>query len=185
MPKVIIENVRCSYVFVRERRKSDDPNKEGKFSIQPIIPKDHPQIKQIKKAIKAAATEKFGDVKMTMLKLPLRDGDEERDSEEYNGCYFLNANSAKRPGIMNRDNQTPDLEDLEDYCYSGARFHVSVNFYAYNFEGKKGVAVGLNNVMLVGKGERLDGSTSASDDFKAYSNDEFEDSDEDDEGDDW
>lgn len=165
MAKVIIQNVRCSYVFVTEPRKGDN-GEDGKYSLQVILPKDHAQVKKVKAAIKAAAEEKFGsNVKMGMMKLPLRDGDEERDGEEYEGCYFLNANSARKPGIVNRNNEPADQDDLEELCYSGAYFHTSVNFYAYNFEGKKGVAVGLNNVMLRKKGERLDGAVAATSEF--------------------
>lgn len=166
--KVILQNVRCSYVFVTEPRKGDN-GEDGKYSIQPLIPKDSPQIKAIKKAIKEAATEKFGEqVKMGMLKLPLRDGDEERDGEEYEGMYFLNANSAKKPGIVNRNNEPADADDLEELCYSGAYFHVSINFYAFNHEGKKGVAAGLANVMLRKKGDRLDGSVAATTEFSEF-----------------
>lgn len=172
MSKVILQNVRCSFVFVQEPRKGDNGEK-GKYSLQPIIPKDHPQVKNIKAAIKAAAESKFGsNVKMGMLKLPLRDGDEEREGEEYKNCYFLNANSSRKPGVVNRNNEPADQDDFEEYCYSGAYFHVSLNFYAYNYEGKKGVAVGLQNVMLRKKGDRLDGSTSATSEFAGFADDE-------------
>lgn len=180
MAKVILQDVRCSYVFVTEPRKGDN-GEDGKYSIQVIIPKDSPQISKIKAAIKAAAEEKFGvGVKMGTLKTPLRDGDEEREGEEYEGAFFLNANSARKPGIVNRNNEPADIDDLEEYCYSGAYFHVSVNFYAFNHEGKKGVAVGLNNVMLRKKGDRLDGAVSATSEFS-----EFADESSDDLGDDW
>lgn len=171
MAKVIIQNVRCSYVFVTEPRKNDN-GEDGKYSIQIIIPKDDPQVKKIKAVIKKAAEEKFGSsVKMGMLKLPLRDGDEEREGEEYEGCYFINANSTRKPGIVNRNNEPADQDDLEEYCYSGAYFHASVNFYGFNFEGKKGVAVGLNNVMLRNKGKRLDGAVAATSEFSDYADD--------------
>lgn len=180
MAKVILQNVRCSYVFVEKPRKNKDDDGEGKYSIQVIVSKDDPQVKKVKAAIKAAAVDKFGkDVKMGAMKLPLRDGDEERDEGEYNNTLFFNANASRKPGIVNRKNEPADQADIEEYCFSGAIFHVSVDFYAFNFQGRKGVAVGLNNIMLRKKGERMDGTASASDEFKdmADADDDFEDDD--------
>jgi len=178
--KVILQDVRGSYVFVKEPRKEKDGS-DGKFSMQVIIPKDHPQVNAVKAAIKAAAVEKFGStVKLGTLKLPLRDGDEEREGEEYVNAYFINANSQRKPQVVNRRNEPADPDDMEDYCYSGATFHVSINFYAFNFEGKKGVAAGLNNLMLRKKTARLDGTTSATSEFAELASDDT-----DDDGDDW
>ena len=94
---------------------------------------------------------------------------------------FINCNSKNRkPGVVNRRNEPADIDDMEDYCYSGAYFHVSINLYAYVFEGKKGIAAGLSNVMLRKKGERLDGSTSATSEFEDFADDDDDDLDDDD-----
>ena len=168
MTKIIIQDVRCSYVFVTEARKAEN-GEDGKYSMQIILPKNHSQVKKIRSVIRQVAEEKFGsNVKMGTLKLPLRDGDDERDDDEYKNCYFLNAASTRKPGIVNRNNEPADQDDLEEYCYSGAYFHVSVNFYAFNFEGRKGIAVGLNNVMLRKKGDRLDGAVAATSEFSDF-----------------
>lgn len=175
--KMILENVRGSYVFVTEPRITKDEDtgeeKKGGYSIQCIIPKDHPQIKKIKALIKKAAIEKFGEkTKLGMLKLPLRDGDEERDSPEYEGCYFLNANAGRKPGVVGRDGGLLDKDDLEDMIYSGAYFHVSVTFYGFKKKGNRGVAVGLNNLMFRKHGERLDGSVAATSEFADYADED-------------
>ena len=178
MAKVILQNVRCSYVFVEKPRKAQEGEGDGKYSLQVIINKDDPQMKKVKAAIKAAAVDKFGkDAKMGAMKLPLRDGDEEREEKEYNGTYFFNANASRRPGVVNRKNEPADQDDMDEYCYSGAIFHVSVDFYAFNFQGRKGIAVGLNNLMLRKKGNRMDGTASASDEFAdmADDDDDFDD----------
>jgi hypothetical protein len=50
----------------------------------------------------------------------------------------------------------------KDGVYSGSYFNVDVNFYPYaHTDGGKGVACGLNNVMFVKAGERLDGRQDA------------------------
>lgn len=185
MSKIILQNVRGSYVFVNERRKKEN-GEDGSYSIQVIIPKDDPQIKRLKKLIDEALVNKFGaeaTKKRGKYKLPLRDGDEERDGEEYEGMYFMNINSSKKkPGIVNRNNEPADEDDIEEYCYSGAYFHVSANVYAFDGKdgGKPGIAMGLNNVMLRKKGERLDGSVAATSEFSDFAGGDETDSNDDD-----
>ena len=54
---------------------------------------------------------------LKMLKTPLRDGDEERpDDPAYADSYFINANSATKPGVVDADCQ-PILDTSE--LYSG------------------------------------------------------------------
>lgn len=177
MGKIILENVRCSYVYVDRERK------DGGYGVQVLIKKNSDQHKKLIKMTNKVLAEKFGAdalKKKGKYKLPLRDGDDERDGEEYEGMIFFNANSKRKPGLVNRNNEPADVDDIEEYCYSGAFFHASVNLYGFDSQegGKPGVAVGLNNVMLRKKGERLDGTASASSDFSDFSDDN-EDEDED------
>lgn len=184
MPKMILQNVRGSFVFVTEPRKKEN-GETGNYSIQVLLPKNDPQVKKFNKLVDQALAEKHGEQalkKKARYKLPLRDGDEERDGEEYEGMYFFNANGGKKPGIVNRNNEPADQDDIEDLCYSGAYFHVSVNVYGFDAKdgGKPGVAVGLNNVMLRKKGERLDGSVAATTEFQELADDGDDDFDDDD-----
>ena len=182
MAKMILQNVRCSYVFVTEPRKKEN-GEDGSFSVQVLLPKNDPQVKKFEMLVDQALSEKHGEQaikKKARYKLPLRDGDEERDGEEYEGMYFFNCNGGKRPGIVNDKNEPADQADLEELCYSGAYFHVSVNVYGFDAKdgGKPGVAVGLNNIMLRKKGVRLDGSVAATSEFEEYAengDDDFDD----------
>lgn len=109
-------------------------------------------VEKIKAAIKAAYEEGQGKLKgngktvppLKAIKTPLRDGDEERpDDEAYAGCYFINANSATKPGVVDASCQ-PILDTSE--LYSGIYGRASINFYAFNTNGNKGIACGLNNL---------------------------------------
>lgn len=82
---------------------------------------------------------KFGGKKpnKAAIKLPLRDGDIERDDEAYKGHYFINANSTTAPQIVDRAVK-PILDRSE--VYSGCYARVSLNFYAFNSNGNKGIA---------------------------------------------
>ena len=166
--KVITGEVRLSYANLWEP-KSINGGKE-KYSVSIIIPKsDQKTIEKIEKAIDAAIEEgigKFGGKKPNKktLKLPLRDGDIEKDDEAYRDSYFVNANSLTAPQIVDR-NVEPILDRSE--IYSGVYARVSINFYAFNVNGNKGVAVGLGNVQKIRDGEPLGGRTNASADFDA------------------
>lgn len=181
--KIILQDVRGSYVHILQPRKKDDGT-DGNYGMQVIIPKDHPQAEKLRKLQLLALKEAFGDKALKTkgkYKLPLRDGDDERDEEEYENCFFLNANGNRKPGIVNRNNEPADIDDIEELCYSGAYFHVSITLYAFPSRdgGKPGIAVGLNNVMLRKAGDRLDGSTTAASDFADYAedDDDFDDDD--------
>ncbi len=105
------------------------------------------------------------------LKLPLRDGDVERDDEAYKGCFFLNANTTTPPQVVD-ENLQPILSAAE--VYSGCYGRVSLNFYAFNTNGNRGIAVGLGNVQKLRDGEPLGGGrTSAVDDFAPAGGDDF------------
>lgn len=185
MSKIILMNVRCSYVYVAQQRKNKENGDPGGYGVQILLPKGDVQLKKLNKLIKKTLAESKGESalkKLGMYKLPVRDGDEERDGEEYEGMMFMNANSGKKPGIVNKNNETPDQDDIEEYCYSGAYFHVSVNAYYFKAKdgGKPGIALGLNNVMFRKKGDRLDGSVAATSEFADFADGDNDDFDEDD-----
>lgn len=143
-----------------------------KFSVSLIIPKsDTKTVAKIKTAIEAAYKEGESKLKgngrtvppLASLKTPLRDGDAERpDDEAYANAYFVNANSATVPGIVDASRQ-PILERSE--VYSGVYGRASINFYAFNSNGNRGIACGLNNLQKIRDGEPLGGKTRAEDDF--------------------
>ncbi len=177
LTKVVTGIVRGSYMNVWEPKgiNGSDP----KYSASIIIPKnDKKTVKDIEKAIDAAIDEglaKFNGKKpnKASLKLPLRDGDVDRpDDPAYANSYFVNANSKSAPQIVDKRVQ-PILD--RDEVYSGAYYRFSINFYAYNVNGNRGIAAGLGNIQKVKDGPSLAGRSSASDDFSAIDDDEDDD----------
>lgn len=150
-----------------------------KFSVSLIIPKsDKKTIEAIKKAIEAAYKEGEAKLKgnsrsvppLESIKTPLRDGDTERpDDEAYANSFFLNANSTTQPGIVDANVQ-PILTRSE--VYSGVYGRASINFYAFNSNGNRGIACGLNNLQKIRDGEPLGSRTSAEDDFADFAEDD-------------
>ena len=172
--KVVTGIVRLSYANVWEPASINGGT--PKYSVSLIIPKsDAKTIAAINAAVDAAIKEgvaKFGGKipYKAALKLPLRDGDVEREDEAYQGAYFVNANSTTAPQIVDRSVQ-PILDRNE--VYSGCYARVSINFYAFNSNGNRGVACGLGNIQKVRDGEPLGGKSSAADDFTTDLDDDF------------
>lgn len=171
-------NTRWSYANVWEPKSVN--GSAPKYSISLIIPKsDTRTIEKIKAAIQAAYEEGQSKLKgngktvpaLSVLKTPLRDGDLERpDDEAYANSYFINANSTSAPGIVDAD-RNPVIDKSE--VYSGVYGRASINLYAFNSNGNKGIACGLNNLQLISPGEPLGGKTRAEDDFNTEDDDDF------------
>ncbi len=171
-------NTRWSYVNAWEAKSINGGT--PKFSVSLIIPKsDTKTVAKIKAAIEAAYHEGEAKLKgssrtvppMDAIKLPLRDGDKERpDDPAYANSYFMNANSNTAPGIVDADCQ-PILDRSE--VYSGVYGRASVNFYAFNSNGNRGIACSLNNLQKIRDGEHLGGKSSAEEDFATEEEDDF------------
>jgi hypothetical protein len=170
---VVTGKVRFSYCNIFTPKASIE-GAEPKYSVALLIPKsDKETIAKVKKAIDTAIEEgksKWNGKVPPNLKLPLRDGDEERpDSKEYAGCYFINASSKQKVGVVDKD-LNPILDSTE--VYSGCYGRASINFYAFSVNGNRGIGVGLNNIQKLSDGESLGGKTRAEDDFSAFKDDD-------------
>ena len=171
-------NTRWSYANVWQPKSINGG--APKYSVSLIIPKsDTETVSKIKAAIKAAYEEGQAKLRgngksvpaLEYMKTPLRDGDKERpDDEAYKNSYFINANSATAPGVVDAARQ-PILDTSE--VYSGVYGRASINFYAFNSNGNKGIACGLNNLQKIRDGEPLGGKARAEDDFATDDDDDF------------
>lgn len=176
--KVITGEVRLSYANLWEPKSINGG--APKYSVSLIIPKtDARTLAKIKAAIEAAYRDGENKLKgngktmppLSTLKTPLRDGDIDRpDDEAYKNSYFLNANSSAAPGIVDTA-CNPLFEHSE--IYSGVYARASVNFYAFNSNGNRGIACGLNNIQKLRDGESLGGKPRPEDDFSEYSDNDF------------
>ena len=171
------KDTRLSYEHVWEPASINGGN--PKYSVCAMIPKsDTVTVEKVQKAIDAAYREGEGKLKgsgktvppMSAIKNPLRDGDLDRpDDPAFAGMWFINARSDHAPGIVDMD--CKHILD-RDEVYPGCYCRISLSFYAYNFNGNRGIACGLNNIQKVRDGEHLGGHSSAADDFGGPDNDE-------------
>ena len=171
-------DTRWSYANVWEPKSINGGT--PKYSVSLIIPKsDTKTVTKLKAAIEAAYHEGESKLKgngktvppLAAIKTPMRDGDVERpDDPAYANAYFINANSATAPGIVDAD-RNPVITRSE--VYSGVYGRASIKLYAFNSSGDKGIACGWNSLQLIRVGEPLGGKTSAENDFASDNDDDF------------
>jgi hypothetical protein len=168
--KAITGVVRLSYLNCWQPKSVNGGT--PKYSASIIIPKsDKNTLDRIEAAIEAAYHEGEAKLKgngksipsLASLKTPLRDGDIDRpDDEAYAESYFVIANSNTAPGVVGRDLQ--EIIDTSE-MYSGVWARASLSFYAFNSNGNRGIACGLQNLQKIRDGEPLGGRARAEDDF--------------------
>ena len=171
-------NTRWSYANVWEPKAMEGG--KPKFSVSLIIPKsDTVTVGKIKAAIDEAYRDGQSKLKgngksvpaLSSLRTPLRDGDIDRpDDPAYANAYFVNANSTTAPGVVDANrNEILDKSEVYSGCYGRA----SISFYAFNANGNKGIACGLNNLQKIRDGEPLGGKASAESDFATEDDEDF------------
>lgn len=163
--QVVTGKCRLSFVNLFEPKAM----KEGdvpKYSVTAIIPKsDTKTIEAIKAAIQAAAEagaqRHFGGRVPTNVNNTFKDGDTETDDlgelqknkyPEYAGNYYIRLSTKFKPKVLDANRQ--EIIDPTE-VYSGCYGRVSMTFFAYSGDGKRGVSASLNNVMKVEDGEPL------------------------------
>lgn len=172
--KVVCGPCRLSYVHLINPEQVCGQG-EPKFTVSVLIPKTETKtIAAINKALETAKEngkqKVWGGTIPNKLDIPLRDGDIDKEGDEnYAGQYYVSAKSLRRPGIIDK-NKEPLTS--EDDVYSGMWGLVSITLFPYDKAGKKGVGVGLNNVMKTKDDERFGGGASAETDFADYTDDD-------------
>lgn len=172
----MIKDVRLSYVRLFNAAQMNGTG-EANYSVCLLIPKDGPEARKLKEAIKAevqnlvARYPKLAGKQPKIWNNPLRDGDVEKDGAEYEGMYFVNCKRKEKQGApILIDGKKLPITDRNE-LYSGCYGNVAISLYPYEFSGKYGIGVGLNGVQKVRDGERLDGGTSV-DDFDCIDDDD-------------
>ena len=178
-PTKVITGV-CTFSYLNCWEPKAIQGSKPKYSVSLIIPKsDTRTVEKILNAIQAAYEEGQSKLKgngktvpaLPVLKTPLRDGDVERPGDEvYQDSWFINANSVTAPGVVDADRQ-PILDRSE--MYSGVKGRASINLYAYNVNGNRGIACGLNHLQKIADGTPLGGRSRAEDDFATEDEDDF------------
>lgn len=171
-------NVRWSYLNVFEPKSVNGST--PKYSVSLIIPKsDTLTISRIQQALKDVYRDSLSVLKgsakvapaFDKINIPLHDGDEKKPNDPaYANAYYINATGTEAPKIVDTNKQ--EILDRSE-IYSGCYGRASINFYAYNRNGNKGIGCGLNHLQKFRDGEPLGGRASAESDFADEEHDDL------------
>lgn len=166
---ITLQNCRLSFPHLFEK-----DNLADKYSARLLIPKDTPQLEDIKAAIHEAV--EFGKTAKWAGKLPkgftygsvLKDGDAgDEPQPEEQGCFVLNARSNAQPKCYVRDEFTGALVQCSDpdKFYGGCYVHANVSFFPFASGVNNGVGVALNMLLFFKDGEPFGNKLNADDVF--------------------
>ncbi len=162
---------RASYltVFKPKVNKDSPEGTEPKYSVTLLIPKtDTVTLEKIRQAQENAAKLKFTAKMPAKLHYTLHDGDLPKESdgeafgEECKGHFVIAVASKYKPKVVDLNND--EIIDPSELV-SGDYIKASLNFYGFDFKGKKGVSAGLGNILFIRKGDPLGSSSRPEDDF--------------------
>jgi len=172
--KVLTGEVRLSYVALASPRR--DLGGEEKYSATLLIPKsDTTTYNAIMAAIEAAAqtamSGNWNGVRPPIMASPIYDGDGVTANgnsfgAECKGHWVITATAKAdkhKPQVVHISNVKQELAPVD--IYSGMWGRVTVNFWGYNFNGRKGISCQLNNVCKTRDDEPLSGRANAEADF--------------------
>jgi hypothetical protein len=170
---VVTPEFRVAFPSVFKPRRND-LNGKDEFSLVALFPKGA-DLTPLKKAAHAACVKKWGEDQKKWpqgLRSPLRDqGDRFKINDEgqevapqgyEKGAVYLNLRSNQRPGVVDQNVQ-PIIDESE--FYGGCWAKASINAYAYDQKGNRGVAFGLGNVQKVKDDDAFGNRTKPEQDF--------------------
>ena len=164
------KNTRFSYCNVWEPKSINGG--APRYSVSLLISKDdRATVKALYDAQRAAYERGKDKLKnrngsvppLESIKTAIRDGDADRpDDPAYANCVFVNANTDSKPDLYDANRQ-PILDHAE--VYSGCYGRASITFFAFNTNGNRGIACGLNGLQKIRDGEPLGGRGNTLADF--------------------
>lgn len=178
--EIILNGVLLDRVSLATPFKSKQPQidtrtgqpKPDKYHIDSIFGEDHPQIKELFAAIRAAAVKRFsekadqvlGMIKGNNQRFCLQRGDQYRAGKpHYAGKLYISAGNETQPtivatinGVNHQNRGTPSVLTPADeqWPYAGCKANVHLQFYGYDFNGA-GIGCSVLGVQFAGHGPRL------------------------------
>lgn len=169
--KVLTGEVRLSYANLTQPRTPQGGG-DPKYSVTLLIQKTDVKTKadidsSIRAAIQEGISKKWNGKQPPQIHTPIHDGDGKKENgepfgDECHGCWVISASSKQKPEVV--EQSLAPIINASD-IYSGMYARVTIRFFAYDSNGKRGIGCGLGNVMKTRDGEPLSGHSSAESDF--------------------
>ena len=170
--KVLTGEVRISYEHLTAPYQSPQGG-EPKYSVTLLIPKTDTATKadidaSIRAAYEDGVANKWKGLRPQLRNPLIYDGDGVRQSgqafgPECKGHWVITASSKQAPGVVGIDNINVQLSPAD--IYSGMYARATINFFAFDSHGSKGIGAGLGNILKTRDGEPLSGGATAQSDF--------------------
>ncbi len=173
MSNVVTPEFRVSFPNVFKPKRNELSGKD-EFSVVALFAKNA-DMTELKKACQDAVEKKWGADKTKWpknIRLPFRDqGERIEDAKSKGkaapaghevGAVFINLKSSQRPGVVDESVQ-PILDETQ--FYAGCFARASLNAYAYDQAGNRGVTFELQHIQKLRDGEALGGRVRVEDAF--------------------
>ena len=180
MSKPITPEFRVAFPSVFSARRND-LNGKDEYSIVALFPLGA-DLSALEAVALSALKTKFGDDQKKWpekLRTPFRDqGDRAKKNDDgtvnlpsgyVKGAKYLTLRSNQQPGLI--DGKKNEIIDQSDF-YGGCWARATINAYAYDTKGNRGVSFGLGNIQKLRDDDPFGNRTKATDDFSAVVVDE-------------
>lgn len=168
--RLMLKNVRLAFPSLW---KATAPASGGEpaFSASFILPKDHPQVKEINAALRAVATDKWNEKGAAVLKALqaadktcLHSGDSKPDYDGFEGNLYVSARSKVRPSTF--DGLRNEVAEADGVIYAGCYVNASLELWAMDNSYGKRINAQLRGVQFLRKGDAFTaGGAADSDEF--------------------
>jgi hypothetical protein len=148
----------------RANKKGDDAAKKKKYGVSLLIPPEF-SIKLLKADVERAIDEKWGEKAPSKLKLPFLDAGDYEYEGYIRGWRLIRATCVTKPTVLDGLEHIKIVDEDDPAIYPGRWAQASIRAFAYDTDGNRGVAFGLNNIKLLHHDDAMGGRTRAEDEF--------------------
>lgn len=158
--KILTPDFRVAFPSVFSKRKFGEG--DPKYWVTMLFPPDA-DLGPLRDAAREALEEKWPnpDKRPKNLNDPFRNGDDV-EWDGFAGTTFVRASSLYAPGVIDRRKERITDEEL---FYAGCWARATVNAFAYDKKGNRGVSFGIRNIQFLRDDEPFTGRTAPEEDF--------------------
>ena len=160
---------RVSYPFLFNK---DEEGEKGRYGVCMIFNEDV-DFTLVEEGIRKTTVEKWGEIPKSMDS-PIRYGEEDHKNVEYQGKHYINAKGGNRAPVRVIDVYRRPITDPSE-VYPGCWAVATLGFYAWYFNGKKGVSISVKTVQKTRDDKPFTNSSYVESDFDTLVEDDEDD----------